>query len=69
MFYLNEATDYLDNFEVSTDDSDSANARNFQSAKVFIQPPVNANNENSGIDSGDENQPTGDASILSGNQL
>ena len=30
---------------------------------------MNVNNENSNIDSVDENQLTGDASILSGNQL
>lgn len=30
---------------------------------------MNATNENSAIDSGNENQPTGDASILNGKQL
>ena len=66
---MNEAIDYLDNLEVSTDDSDSKDDSNFHSVQNFIQLPVNANNENSDIDSGDENQPTGDTSNLSGNQL
>ena len=35
-FTLNEATDYLDNLQVSTDDSDSEDDSNFQSAKIFI---------------------------------
>ena len=37
--------------------------------KIFIQPQVNANKKNSEIDFVNENQPTEDASILSGNQL
>lgn len=52
-FTLNEAIDYSNNFEVSTDDSNNEVDGNFQSAKIFIQPPmVNANNENSDISSG-----------------
>ena len=35
-FTLNEATDYLDNLQVSTDGSDSEDDSNFQSAKIFI---------------------------------
>ena len=57
------------NLEVSTDYSEGEDYSNFQLAKIFIQPPVNANNENSNTDSGDVNQPTGDASILLDNQL
>ena len=68
-FTLNEAIAYLDNLEVSVDNSDSEDDRNFQSAKTFIEPLVNSNNEKSKIDAGDENQPTGDAVILSGNLL
>ena len=35
-FSLNEAVDYyLDNFEVSTDDSDNENDNTFQSANIF----------------------------------
>ena len=56
---LNEAIAYLDHLEVSTDDSDSENDSNFQSAKIFIEPPVNVNSKNSDIDCGDENQPNG----------
>ena len=37
--------------------------------KIFVQPQVKANNENSEINSVGQNQPTKDASILSGNQL
>ena len=59
----------MDNLEVSTDGSDSEDDSNFQSAKIFTQLPVDTNNEKIDIDSGDENQPTGDASILSGNLL
>ena len=54
----------MDNLEVSTDNSDSEYVSNFQSAKISIQPPVNANSENR-----DKDQPTGDASTLIGNQL
>ena len=69
-FNLNEAIDYyLDNLQISTDDSDNEGDSKFQSAKISIQPPVNANSENSDIESGDEDQPTGDASTLIGNQL
>ena len=42
---LNEAIDYyLDNLEVSPDDSDNEDNINFQLAKIFIQPPVNIDN-------------------------
>ena len=57
---LNEAIAYSDHLEVSTDDSDSEDDSNFQSAKIFIEPPVNANSKKSKIDSGGENQPYGD---------
>ena len=57
---LNEAIAYSDHLEVSTDDSDSEDDSNFQSAKIFIEPPVNANSKKSEIDSGGENQPYGD---------
>lgn len=60
---LNEAIAYLDHLEVSTDDSDSENDSNFQSAKIFIEPPVNANSKNSDIDCEDENQPNGNIII------
>ena len=53
-FNLNEATDYyLGKLEVSTDDWDNGDDSNFHSAKIFIQPPVKANNQNRNIESGD----------------
>ena len=62
-FNLNETIDYyLDNLEVSTENSDREDDSNFQSAKIFIQPPVNASHENSNIEPGDKIQPTRDAS-------
>ena len=69
-FTLNEAVDYLDNLEVSNDDSESEVDSNFHSTKIFIQPPIaSVNNENSDISSGDEDKLAMDASISSGNQL
>ena len=69
-FTLNEAVDYLDNLEVSNDDLESEVDSNFQSTKIFIQPPIaSVNNENSDISSGDEDKLAMDASISSGNQL
>lgn len=40
----------MDSLKVSADDSDSEDDINFQTAKVLILPPVNANNEKGGID-------------------
>ena len=39
------------------------------SAQIFIQPPVNGNDMNSDIDSGDQNVADGDASVLSDKHL
>ena len=58
----------MNNLEVSTDESDSEDDINFHSEELFIQPPVNANDKYSEIDSGDENQATGDVSTLNGKQ-
>ena len=75
MFTLSEAIDLLDQLENSPDALDVHVDKEhgvdfFEAAKIYIQPPDNSNNdENSDIDSGDENEPTGDASLLSGNQL
>ena len=69
-YTLSEALDYLDNLEVSSsDESKDEDDRKLKSAQIFIQPPVNCNDMNSDIDSGDENVADGDASVLSGNQL
>ena len=59
----------MDNLEVSADDSESEGDCSVQSAKIFIEPLVNANNAKGKIGSEDENQPTGDAIILRGNKL
>ena len=40
-----------------------------QSAKIYLQPPLNSNRPSSDIDSGDENTVAADTSNLSGNQL
>ena len=69
-YTLSEALDYLDNLEVSSsDESKDEDYKKLKSAQIFIQPPVNCNDLNSDIDSGDENVADGDASVLSGNQL
>ena len=62
MFTVSEALDLLDQLKVSSEDLDKA--------KMYIQLPVNPNNEyKSDIDAGDETESTGDATCLSGNQL
>ena len=67
---LSEALDYLDNLEVSSsDESKDEDDRKLKSAQIFIQPPVNCNDMNSDINSGDENVADGDPSVLNGNQL
>ena len=69
-YTLSEALDYLDNLEVSSsDESEYVDDEIGKSAQIFIQPPVNCNDMNSDIDSGNENVADGDASVLSGNQL
>ena len=69
-YLLSEALDYLDNLEVSSsDESEDVDDEIGKSAQIFIQPPVNCNDMNSDIDSGNENVADGDASVLSGNQL
>ena len=69
MFTLNQALDYLDNLEVSSD-SEEASLGDLQSAKIYLQPPLNSNRPSSDVDSGDENTvAAADTSNLSGNQL
>ena len=67
-FTLSQALDYLDNLEVSSD-SEEESLGDLQSAKIYLQPPLNSNSPNSDIDSGDENTAAADTSNLSGNQL
>ena len=67
-FTLSQALDYLDNLEVSSD-SEEESLGDLQSAKIYLQPPLNSNRPSSDVDSGDENTAAADASNLSGNQL
>ena len=60
----------MDNLEApSSDESEDEDDGKLKSAQIFIQPPVNSNDMNSDIDSGDENVAELEASVLSGNQL
>ena len=67
-FTLNQALGCLDNLEVSSY-SEGEFLGDLQSAKIFLQPPVNSNRPSSDVDSGDENTAAADASNLSGNQI
>ena len=70
IYTLSEALDYLSNLEVSSSDGfEDQDDGKLKSAQTFVQPPVNCNDMNSDIDSGDENAADGEASVLSGNQL
>ena len=53
-FTLSQALDYLDNLEVSSD-SEEESLGDLQSAKIYLQPPLNSNRPSSDTDSGDEN--------------
>ena len=69
-YTLSEALGYLDDLEVSSsDESKDEDNEKLKSAQVFIQPPVNCNDMNSDIDSGDENVAGREASVLSSNHL
>ena len=50
-------------------DSEEESFGELQSAKIYLQPPLNSNRPSSDIDSGDENTAAPDTSNLSGNQL
>ena len=67
-FTLSQALDYLDNRGVSSD-SEEESFGDLQSAKIYLQPPLNSNRPSSDVDSGDKNTAAADASNLSGNQL
>ena len=64
---LAEALQYLEDLEVSDSSKNDLEIEHQDITKIFIQPPLDSNGNNSDIDSGDEE----DASIdnLSGNQL
>ena len=67
-FTLSQTLDYLDNLEVNSD-SEEESLGGLQSAKTYLQPPLNSNRPSSDVDSGDENTAAADTSNLSGNQL
>ena len=64
---LAEALQYLEDLEVSDSSENHLEIEHQDITKIFIQPPLNSNGNNSDTDSGDEE----DASIdnLSRNQL
>ena len=63
-----QAFDYLDSLEVSSD-SEEESLGDLQSARIYLQPPLNSNRPSSDVDSGDENRAAADTSNLNGNQL
>ena len=67
-FTLSQALDYLDNLEVSSK-SEEKYLGALQSAKIYLQPPLNSNRPSSDVDSDDENTAAVDTSKLSCNQL
>ena len=67
-FTLSQALDYLGNLEVSSG-SEEESLGDLQSAKIYLQPPLNSNIPTSDVDSDDENTAAADTSNLSGNQL
>ena len=69
-YTLSEALGHLDNLAVSSsDESEDDDEEKLTLAQIFIQPPVNCNDMNSDIDSGDQNVADGDASVLSDKHL
>ena len=66
-FTLSQALDYIDNLKVSSD-SEVESLGDLQSAKIYLQSPLNSNRPNSDVDSGDENTAATDTSNLSDNQ-
>ena len=67
-FMLNQALEYLDNLEVSSD-SEEESLGELQSGKIYLQPPLNSNRPSSDVDFGNENTAAADTSNLRGNQL
>ena len=66
-FTFSQALDYFDNLEVSSD-SEEESSGDLQSAKIFLQSPLNSNRPSSDVDSGDEYTAAADTSNRSGNQ-
>ena len=50
-FTLSQALDHLDNLEVSSD-SEEESLGDLESAKIYLQPPLNSNRQRSDVDSG-----------------
>ena len=67
-FTLSQALDCLDNLDISSD-SEEESLGELQSAKIYLQLPLNSNRPSSDVDSGDENLAAADTSNLSSNQL
>ena len=65
---MNQALDYLDNLEVSSD-SEKESLGDLQSAKIYLQSPLNSNRPSSDVDSDDENTAAADTSNLSSYQI
>ena len=67
---VSEALDYLDNSQVSSSDkSEAKDDKKLKLAQIFIQPPVNCNDRNNNVDSGDANVADENTSVLRGNKL
>ena len=63
-FTLSQALDYSGNLEVSSD-SEEESLGDLQSAKIYLQPPLNSNRPSSDVDSGDENTAAADNQVIS----
>ena len=64
---LAEALQYLEDLEVSDSSENDLEMEHQDITKIFIQPPLDSNGNNSDIDSGDEEKASIDN--ISGNQL
>ena len=64
---LAEALQYLEDLEVSDSSENDLEIEHQEITKIFIQPPLDSNGNNSDIDCGDEENASIDN--LSGNQL
>ena len=65
---LSQALDYVENLEVNSG-SEEESLADLQSAKSYLQPPLNSNRPSSDVESGDENTAAAGTSNLSDNQL
>ena len=67
--YLVQALQYLEDLQVSdgSENDSDLEIEHQDVTKIFIQPPIDSNENNTGVDSGDKEDPSIDN--LSGNQL